>query len=163
MDVGAAQVAKRRTFGGATAALVVVALLAGLAAAGIWWLRSVNAQTVERVEHDHGVELPSSTRDVQAMSDIIRFVDHGRSAVFVIDTDELADLIDVLDQLPDVAESTFVPGNAQYQPQVLPWPPDSQPLQTFGKESPAGGDWLHVEIYAIDESSTGIWLYSDWN
>lgn len=96
------------------------------------------------------------------MSDMIRLLDHGRSSVFVIDSTDLEAFLDELDDIPDVPFSTFVPGNQQYQPRSLPWPPGA-PEQTFGKESPAGGDFMHVELYRFDDGSVGVWLYSDWN
>ncbi len=97
------------------------------------------------------------------MGDLFRLVDHGRSSIFVIDSADLDQLVDQLDKIDDVSYSTFVPGNAQYRPDRVPWPPDATPQDSFGKTSPAGGDFMHVEIYRVDASHLGVWIYSDWN
>jgi hypothetical protein len=153
----------RRRWLGAAASLVALIAVAALAAVAIWWWGSTASPTIEGVEQDHGLELPGSAHDIQVNNDLFELIDYGRSAVLVIDADELPELLETLYAIPDVAESTFFPGNSQYQPRSTPWPADSQPLHTFAKESPAGGAWLHVEVYQIDDSSTGVWLYSDWN
>ncbi len=145
-------------------AVLIIALVVGATAVPIvsWW-QSSTAQTVDRVERDHGIDLPESARDVQAMGDVIRLVDHGLSSVFVIDSVDLDKLVDQLDQVADVSHGTFIPGNAQYQPRTFPWPPGSAADQSFGKASPAGGDFMHVEIFRVDDASVGVWIYTDWN
>lgn len=95
------------------------------------------------------------------MGEFIDILDHGRSAVFVIDAADLDHFLGQLEQIETVSYETFVPGNAQYQPGWTPWGPDTRPIQALGLTSPAGGDFLHVEVYEIDETSVGIWLYSD--
>ncbi|MCP4967932.1 MAG: hypothetical protein GY926_22195, partial [bacterium] len=57
----------RRPIGALFTILVGLGLLAALVI-GFWWAFD-NPQTVERVEKDHGISLPESTRDIQAMRD----------------------------------------------------------------------------------------------
>lgn len=154
------RVASRAPIGcGLIVTMVVVALLA----AGALWVLPRTAQSIDRVERDHAISLPDSARDVQAMGDLVRYVDHGRSAVFVIDAADLGPFVEQLDQVDDVPYRTFVPGNEQYQPSTTPWPKGASPDRTFSKASPAGGDFMHVEIYRLSDAAVGVWLYSDWN
>lgn len=94
---------------------------------------------------------------------MIRFLDHGLSSVFTIDSTDMPALVHQLDQIPDAPYSTHVPGNSQYQPRDVPWLRTEGRQLSLSKQSPAGGDWMHVEIYRVDEATVGVWIYSDWN
>lgn len=97
------------------------------------------------------------------MGDTMRFLDHGLSSVITIDPTDMPALVEQLDQIPNEPYSTFLPANSQYQPRDVPWLRTEGRRLSFSKQSPAGGDWMHVEIYDVDETTVGVWIYSDWN
>ena len=142
---------------------IVVAVLLSLSvvACGLGyfaWL--INSQSVARAQWEHGITLPASVSDIECRGDANRLVlDRGASTIFVINANDLPAFKSSLP--PAVSFDTFVPDNAQYRSFTFPWTA-KQASETLSCESPKG-DWLHVEIWPMQSSRVGIWMYTDWN
>ena len=122
------------------------------------WL--INSQSVARAQWEHGIALPASVGNIECRGDANRLVlDRGASTAFEMSAADLPAFISTLP--PSVSFNTFVPGNAQYRGFTFPWTA-TQPRQTFSCQSPKG-DWLHVEIWPLESSRVGVWMYTDWN
>ncbi len=133
-------------------------LVAACGAGYFAWL--VNSQTVARAEWEHGVVLPASVGRIACRGDATRFfLDRGASTVFDMDAADLSAFKSSLP--PAVSFDTFVPGNAEYRGFAFPWTVQ-KPAETLSCESPTG-DWLHVQIWPMQASRVGVWMYTDWN
>lgn len=126
----------------------------------------------ERFEDEHGVPLPASATALQVMGDasnpILRWVelDRGASSIFVIPRSDLDDFLDRFDW--EEQEGPFgwsqIPGNAQYQPDTVPWAAPAEPDEVYSTESPpSSADYATVEVYRLSDDRVGVWIYSDWN
>lgn len=154
----------------------VLIFLALVTAGLLFLLFEPGRSEIERIEAEHGIQLPSSTTSVRAMGDasnrILRAtgLDRGASSIIVIDR---ADLPTVLNQFPALSEGTRVlggspsiaPGNSIYQPLSVPWDIDQPPETTFSTtEPPSGGDFTDIGLYTLDDPDVvALWIYTDWN
>ncbi|MCP4965692.1 MAG: hypothetical protein GY926_10695 [bacterium] len=84
-------------------------------------------------------------------------------AVFLFDNAELEEFVDQLDRIPDARSGTSFPIHNEYQLSRNPLPAGLAPSWTFRKDSPAGGDFMLVQIYEVEEEVVGVWVYSNWN
>ncbi|MGH1491892.1 MAG: hypothetical protein ACRBK7_21310 [Acidimicrobiales bacterium] len=156
---------------------LAVATLLLLIAAGVGlFLMGIFDSAQTRVEREHGISLPESARDIQAMGDasnqFLRLInlDRGASSILVIDRPDLDELLQEFgfDEQSDNAGRFLggAPGNAQYQPSSVPWPEGlgASPVSDYGTDNPpSNGDFATLQVYTIDDSSVGVWLYTDWN
>jgi hypothetical protein len=137
------------------AAAVVVALLAVAFAL----TRSIFRDERSRIEHEHGLRLPASASSFECRGDAARgFLDRVAASAFTVASNDLAGFLAQLTVRIDL--QTFIPGNSQYQLHAS-WRRGS-PLATYSCASSVG-DWLHVEVWAIDSGRVGVSLYTDWN
>jgi hypothetical protein len=112
-----------------------------------------------RIEHEHGIRLPASASSFECRGDASRgFLDRGASSSFIIASNDLGGFVSELKVHPGL--TTFIPGNSQYQIHAA-WR-KGKPMRTYSCASPTG-DWLHVEVWPMDEARVGICLYTDWN
>ena len=138
---------------------VAVFSLAPLLVVAFAVLRSSFGDSRSRIEKEHGLQLPSSASSFECRGDAARrFLDRGASSAFVIASNELVRFISQLRVQPGL--TTFIPGNSQYQLHAV-WR-NSKPAATYSCTS-AVGDWLHVEVWPVDDTHVGICLYTDWN
>ena len=112
-----------------------------------------------RLEHEHGLRLPASANSIECRGDAARgFLDRGAASAFVMDANDLAAFISQLKvRLGGVS---FIPANSEYQLHT-PWR-QGTPAAVYTCASPTG-DWLHVEVWAVDAARVGVCLYTDWN
>ena len=112
-----------------------------------------------RLEHEHGLHLPSSATSIECGGDAwIGFLDRGASSAFVMNPKELGGFMSQLKIQP--GGHSFIPGNRQYQLHAA-WR-KGVPTSSYACDSPVG-DWLHVEVWPVDETRMGVCLYTDWN
>jgi hypothetical protein len=112
-----------------------------------------------RIEHEHGLRLPASASAFECRGDAARgFLDRGASSAFIIASNDLVSFVSQLRVQQDLM--TFIPGNSQYQLHAA-WC-IGKPMATYSCSSSVG-DWLHVEVWPIDDARVGICLYTDWN
>jgi len=143
------------------------------------WFRGSDPRS--RAEHDHGIRLPSSAHHIQRRADGLRFsfIDHGIVTMFEMNTNDLPAFIAQLriqsrrepirpsgdvtrhgyNVWPDT--STFVPGN--YSRFKRTWSSEAVPIEMLSCSSPAGGDWLHVELWRLEGQAMLVKMYTDWN
>ena len=138
-----------------TIGLIGVSIL--LAAIGCLGFRHLDPQT--RLEHEHGLHLPASATSIECRGDAwIGFLDRGASSSFVIAANELETFVSQLKIEP--RGHSFIPSNWQYQLHAA-WR-KGVPISTYACDSPVG-DWLHVEVWPVDQAQVGVCLYTDWN
>ena len=112
-----------------------------------------------RIEHDHGLHLPASASLFEIRGDAAKgFLDRGAASSFTIASNDLAAFTSQLKIHPGL--TTFIPGNPQYELRAV-WR-RGKPMMTYSCDTPVG-DWLHVEVWPVDEARVGICLYTDWN
>jgi hypothetical protein len=112
-----------------------------------------------RIEHEHGLSLPVSAASFECRGDAaLGFLDRGVSSAFIMASNDLAGFVSQLRVQPGL--TTFIPGNSKYRLRAV-WR-IGKPAATYSCSSPAG-DWLHVEVWPIDDARVGICLYTDWN
>lgn len=140
------------------ARLAVIATVAVPAIAfTIFWPRFRDSRS--RVEHEHGLHLPASASAFECRGDAARgFLDRGAASAFVMSTNDLPLFVSQLKVHP--GHATFIPSNSQYHLHV-PWR-KLRPTTTYSCNSPVG-DWLHVEVWPVNDTQVGICLYTDWN
>jgi hypothetical protein len=153
--------------------LAVAALAVALSVALA--LRSAG-DVIDRIEREHAIELPDSVDAAGAFGDASNsFVslvglDRGASSVFTIDRSDLDQLLAEFDVDgpgssvdPAFGPTQVAPANTQYQPTSVPWSAD-QPdkILGIGGES-SNGDFTNIGIFPVDDTTIGIWLYTDWN
>lgn len=118
-------------------------------------------QSAHRIEREHGIVLPPSASGFRCAGDAWRkFFDRGASSIFILESKDLPAFKSQLSVNTQAA--THIPGNEIYQGIMHPWRPDASPLEVLSCDSPTG-DWLHVEIWPIDDMHVAIWMYTDWN
>jgi len=134
----------------ATATLIVAAFII---------TRSSFSNLHGRIEHEHGLRLPVSAASFECRGDAARgFLDRGAASAFVMASNDLAGFVSQLRVQPGL--TTFIPGNSKYQLRAV-WR-IGKPAATYSCSSPAG-DWLHAEVWPVDDTRVGICLYTDWN
>ena len=138
--------------------VATVLVLASLAVAF-----AVSCSTVRdprsRIEQEHGLRLPASASSFECRGDAARgSLDRGAASSFTIASGDLATFISQLKIHPGL--TTFIPGNSQYQLHAV-WRTGT-PTTTYSCDSSVG-DWLHVEVWPVDDRRVGICLYTDWN
>ena len=112
-----------------------------------------------RIEHEHGLHLPASAASFECRGDAWKgFLDRGAASAFVIASNDLVTFISQLKARHGL--TTFIPGNSQYQLDAA-WR-NGTPAATYSCDSSVG-DWLHVEVWPVDDTRVGICLYTDWN
>ena len=57
---------------------------------------------------------------------------------------------------------TFVPGNEEYSNLKKNWEGEASPEYMLSCTSPVG-DWLHVEVWTLNNGNALLKLYTDWN
>ena len=156
-------------------AIVVVGVLA-------WIVVSPGGDARARAEREHGIALPISATNIQCRGDASRgFLDRGAATLFEMSTNDLARFISQLRinsrSAPAQASGdptvngynvwpsgspTFVPGNSQYGGFHRTWQAQPVPIEMLSCSSPKG-DWLHVELWRLEESRVLVKMYTDWN
>jgi hypothetical protein len=131
----------------------------GLVAAALAMSCSTTHDPRTRIEHKHGLRLPASASSFECHGDAERgFLDRGAASSFTIASNDLAGFISQLKIQPGL--TTFIPANSQYQLHAV-WRTGT-PIATYSCDSPVG-NWLHVEVWPVDDKRVGICLYTDWN
>ena len=142
---------------------IITVLLSGvvLISCGVaYFIWLINSQSIARAQWEHGVTLPASIGYIECRGDANRlFLDRGASTVFEMDAADLPAFKSSLP--PPVPFDTFVPGNARYRGFTFPWTA-TQPTEILSCQS-SKGDWLHVEVWPMQASRVGVWMYTDWN
>jgi len=120
------------------------------------------SQTVERAEWEHGITLPASVTNIECHGEayILWAPDKGACTAFEMRKLDVPALKSRLGS--PVSYMTYVPGNRQYQQHTFSWLNGSGPAEEIGCTS-STGDWLHVEIWPIDDGNIGVRMYTDWN
>jgi hypothetical protein len=138
---------------------VAVIVVAALLVVAFAFTRSSFRDPRTRIEHEHGLHLPASASSFECRGDAARgFLDRGAASSFTIASNDVAVFISQLKIHPGL--TTFIPGNSQYQLHAV-WRTGT-PTATYSCDSPVG-DWLHVEVWPVDDKRVGICLYTDWN
>lgn len=135
--------------------------LVGIAAAVVlaYAFFSKQADPRSRIERGHGVVIPASATDLQFGGDSERgFLDRGAVSAFEITSSDLPSFVSQLKVHPGL--TTFVPGNPEYQLPLAK--PAATAITRYSCDSSVG-DWLHVEIWPVDETKLAVQLYTDWN
>ena len=105
----------------------------------------------------HFLHLPASASAFECRGDAARgFLDRGAASAFVMSTNDLFNFVSQLKVQPGL--STFIPSNSQYNLHAK-WR-KMTPTTTYSCNSPVG-DWLHVEVWPVNDSHVGICLYTD--
>jgi len=139
--------------------IMVAAVAVALLAVAFVFTHSAFRDPRSRIEHEHGLRLPTSASEFECRGDAARgFLDRGAASAFTVATNDLAGFLAQLTVRTSL--QTFIPGNSQYQLHAA-WRRGS-PLATYSCAS-AVGDWLHVEVWPIDSTRVGVSLYTDWN
>jgi hypothetical protein len=137
-----------------------------------------------RTEYDHGIKLPLSASEIQSRRDAFSLktiFDNGVATIFEMDSADVGDFENQLSinsrSAPVTAvgdptvngynvwpknSPTFVPGNKGYGGFVKTWKHPTTPIEMLSCKS-SKGDWLHVEIWKINESKSLVKLYTDKN
>jgi hypothetical protein len=136
-----------------------------------------------RAEREHGITLPSSTRDIQCRGDAwVGVMDRGASTMCQMASSDLPSFLSPLtitfrcgptksgpgdpcvngwNVWPD-SSPTAVPGNEEYGGFTKTWQGAAMPIEMLSCQSPVG-DSLHVEVWSVETTSLVIKLYTDWN
>lgn len=138
------------------------------------WLILSQPSDLQRVEEEHGIVLPDSVDQIQALGDASNLIlktieiDRGASSIFTLDR---ADLPDLLAQFGVIGEDLErhragrfegAPGNSVYQPAAVPWTEDAK--KELSLESPtSAGDFTTIQVFDMGATKVGVWLYTDWN
>ncbi len=156
-------------------AVLVVAVLA-------WWITSGGGDPRTRAEREHGITLPASAHSIQCRGDASRgFLDRGAATLFEMSTNDLTAFVGQLRVKSRAApvrasgdptengynvwpttSPTFVPGNDKYGGFQRTWHGEAIPVEMLSCSSPTG-DWLHVELWRLEDSTLLIKMYTDWN
>ena len=141
----------------------------------------------DRAQSEHGISLPPSATDIQCRGDASSLIatwidiDRGASTIFEVKTSDI-DLFEkqlhIITRSYPVNKSgdptvngynvwtkgaqTFVPGNSIYGGFTKTWNKPLTPIEMLSCNSTTG-DWLHVEIWRVDNTNSLIKLYTDWN
>jgi len=135
-----------------------------------------------RAEHEHGITLPASARNIQCKGDASRgFLDRGAATMFEMSTNDLPAFFAQLRVRSRSAPAratgdptvngynvwpqdspTFVPGNEQYGGFRRTWYGEAIPVEMLSCSSPKG-DWLHIEIWTLGGSASIVKMFTDWN
>ena len=139
--------------------IITVSVASAIVLLGLvfWFARSFDSR--KRIEREHGVRLPSSASAFEFRGDAWRgFLDRGASSAFIVRSNELGGFLTQLSVRTNL--QTFIPGDTQYELHSA-WR-RGKPAMTYSCSSSVG-DWLHVEVWPIDDDRVGVCLYTDWN
>lgn len=136
-----------------------------------------------RAEREHGITLPSSSRNVQCRGDAwLGVMDRGASTMFEMHPEELESFLSRLrvksrngpakagpgdpcqngyNVWPQDSR-TAVPGNEQYGGFTSTWQGTAVPSEMLSCGSPVG-DSLHVELWNVSTNCVLVKMYTDWN
>jgi hypothetical protein len=118
--------------------------------------------SVDRIEQEHGLLLPSSAIALECRSFGLKRFDGGAAATFSMDQGAVASFVGQLtitDTKQGPATSIF-PGNIRSDMRTH-WA-HGEPLTTYGCKSSAG-DYLKVQTFPLEADRMGVCLYTDWN
>jgi hypothetical protein len=162
---------------------IILALVASCAFVAIFSLRSMIGQNAARLQREHGLQIPESAAFIQCRGDAWKLIiDRGALGMFTITE---ADLGGFLSQLtiksrvkstvkyevdpsalgaPRWAPSigTFIPSNVAGPPLQNPIGKNLQPIEAISADS-STGDWMHIELFRVDDETVLMKIYTDWN
>lgn len=136
-----------------------------------------------RAEHDHGISLPASARNIQCRGDAwVGFLDRGAVTLFEMASGELGSFLSQVrvtsrsaPALPGpgdpcvggwnvwpVGSPTACPGNPEYCGFTNTWQGTTVPSEMMSCASPVG-DSLHIEVWGVVPTGLVIKLCTDWN
>ena|ERR1041385_3040716 len=162
--------------------VVLIPLAVCILALVAWRVMSPGGDPRKRAEHEHGIALPASARNIQCRGDASRgFLDRGAATMFEMSTNDLTAFIAQLriksrttpvkaagdpkvngyNVWPTGAQ-TFVPGNCKYGGFRCTWQGEATPVEMLSCSSPTG-DWLHVELWRLEGEAMLVKMYTDWN
>ena len=136
----------------------------------------------ELIEERHGFRLPESAKYVQSSGDIDSGgEDRGLVTIFELTSSDLAVFLEQLTVeeklLPRKVRGspvkngwnvwptntkTFVPGNEEYGHLRQNWVGEAEPKYMLSCKSPIG-DFLHVEVWGLNNGNSLLKVYTDWN
>ena len=110
----------------------------------------------DRVEREHGINLPSSARGFLCIGDALHgFLDRGATAIFEIDQSELSEFTEQFRRELN-GDTRFVYGYGE-APEA--WGKPKEKFRCFSSV----GDWTVVAVFDVSPSTAGIKMYTDWN
>jgi hypothetical protein len=144
-----------------------------------WVALSPRSDARARAESKHGIELPISATNVQCRASR-GFLDQGVATLFEMTATDLASFVSRLrinsrstpaksSGDPTVngynvwpsGSSTFVPSNERYGGWRRTWHGEAVPIEMLSCSSPKG-DWLHVELWRLQDGRMLVKMYTDW-
>lgn len=131
---------------------------------------------------EHGIHLPPSAERIQCRGDYWKgFLDRGASAMFEMDSKDLATFLASLRVNSQTGPVSKVPGdplingynvwpqgtpgipsNPQYGGFTRTFAGEAVPVESLSCVSPTG-DWLNVEYWNLAGSKLLVKVYTDWN
>ncbi len=158
------------------AAVLIVGVLVVLA----WWWFTPPRNPLVRAEGEHGIMLPKSASNIQCQGNAWHgFLDRDVSTIFELNSADLRGFLTQLkvmkrenpitQNLADPLDSEVWPGDFRWEFTGYgyvfqkSWMGPGVPIERMNCSSPAGADWLHVEIWKLSQTRTLVKMNSDWN
>jgi hypothetical protein len=147
--------------------IVLVSTIIGMVSYwGVLFVLGYVGDSAARIQREHGLRLPPSARNFVCRGDawMHNFMDSGAASAFEMAPSDLPSFVSQLKihevHPGDCSGPCIIASNPQYQIR-RPWM-SAPPLKTYCCASPTG-DYLAVQIWIIDDTHVGVFLYTDWN
>jgi hypothetical protein len=139
----------------------------------------------ERAEYEHGITLPASAAAIQCRGDgwlrKSSFHGGGATALFTMAPSDKEGFMSTLSVRARTAPAishgdplvngwnvwpqgspTFIPGNPPYGGFNQTWQGFAEPVEMISCQSPAGGQWLHVEFWNLENGALLVKMGTMW-
>ena len=160
----------------------IIAIGVSLVVLFTWMFDFPGGNSRARAEREHGISIPSSANHIQCRGDAwLPFLDRGATTMFEMSAKDLSAFVA---QLPvdsrsapslrtgdpavngwnvwPIGSATFVPANRPYGGFRHTWRGNAVPIEMLSCSSPKG-DWLHVELWNVQDGSVLVKMHTDWN